>query len=142
MKTFKGISLLAPGLAEKYRFFHLRRSLNGAGYDNPEDWHQPISDTFGQLPKADMRRVTIYKADGQTHSYSHHAQICKFRDQYVIAWSNGLKDEDEPGQEVRYLDGNSGEEQVSVEYTVNEIELSVGQAVPRDQLVVDEEEFW
>jgi hypothetical protein len=47
-----------------------------------------------------------------------------------------------PGQEVRYLDGNSGEEQVSVEYTSNEIELSVGQAVPRDQLVVDEEEFW
>jgi hypothetical protein len=46
-----------------------------------------------------------------------------------------------PGQEVRYLDGNSGEEQVSVEYTTNEIELSVGQAVPRDQLVVDEEEF-
>ncbi len=47
-----------------------------------------------------------------------------------------------PGQEVRYLDGNSGEQQVSIEYTQNEIELSVGRAVPRDQLVVDEEAYW
>jgi len=46
-----------------------------------------------------------------------------------------------PGEQIRYLDGNSGEDQVSVEYTANEIELSVGRAVPRDQLVVDEEEF-
>ncbi|MBN1217964.1 MAG: DUF4178 domain-containing protein [Anaerolineae bacterium] len=47
-----------------------------------------------------------------------------------------------PGEEVSYLDGNSGEEQVSVEYTANEIELSVGRAVPRNQLVIDEEEYW
>ena len=43
---------------------------------------------------------------------------------------------------MRYLDGNSGEVQVSVEYTTNEIELSVGRAVPRNELVVDEEEYY
>jgi hypothetical protein len=47
-----------------------------------------------------------------------------------------------PGQEIRYIDGNAGEEQVSIEYTPNEIELLAGRAVPRDQLVVDEEEYW
>jgi hypothetical protein len=47
-----------------------------------------------------------------------------------------------PGQEIHYIDGNDGEKQVSIEFTPNEIELSVGRAVPRDQLVVDEEEYW
>ncbi|MBN1994586.1 MAG: DUF4178 domain-containing protein [Anaerolineae bacterium] len=47
-----------------------------------------------------------------------------------------------PGQEVRFLDGNSGSEQISVEYTSNEIELSVGRTVPRNELVVDEEDLW
>jgi hypothetical protein len=46
-----------------------------------------------------------------------------------------------PGEEVRYVDGNSGEEQVSVEYTSDEIELSVGRTVARKELVVDEEAF-
>ena len=47
-----------------------------------------------------------------------------------------------PGEEVRYVDGNSGEDQISVEYTSDEIEFLVGRAVARDDLVVDEEEFW
>ena len=47
-----------------------------------------------------------------------------------------------PGEQVHYLDGTSGDELISVEYTADEIELSVGRAVAADALVVDEEEFW
>lgn len=47
-----------------------------------------------------------------------------------------------PGEEVKYLDGTSGDDLVSVEYTADEIELSVGRAMAHDELVVDEEEFW
>jgi hypothetical protein len=47
-----------------------------------------------------------------------------------------------PGEQVRYVDGTSGDVQISVEYTEEEIELSVGHAVTRDELVVDEGEFW
>lgn len=46
-----------------------------------------------------------------------------------------------PGEKVAYLDGSSGDDLVSVEYTEDEIELSVGRPVARDELVLDEEEF-
>jgi hypothetical protein len=46
-----------------------------------------------------------------------------------------------PGETVRYLDGNSGAEQISIEYTKDEIEFLVGWAVGPDDLKVDEEEF-
>ncbi len=46
-----------------------------------------------------------------------------------------------PGDEVRYIDGNSGAEQVSVEFTTNEIELLVGRAIPPAELVVEEEDW-
>ncbi|MCK4850001.1 MAG: exo-alpha-sialidase [Phycisphaerae bacterium] len=108
MKKFKGVSLISEGLAEQYRLFHLRRCLEGAGYDKPEKWHQPISSTFGHLPKADMRRITIYRAREQIHSYSHHSQVCRFHDKYFIAWSNGLRNEDEYGQEIRYRFSDDG----------------------------------
>jgi hypothetical protein len=46
-----------------------------------------------------------------------------------------------PGEEVGYVDGTSGSERVSVEYAEDEIEISVGSSVARDELVVDEEVF-
>jgi len=46
-----------------------------------------------------------------------------------------------PGEEIKYLDGASGEEMVSLEYATDEIELSVGRAVAHDDLVVDKDEF-
>jgi hypothetical protein len=46
-----------------------------------------------------------------------------------------------PGEEVRYVDGTSGDERVSVEYAEDEIEVSVGYPVAHDELVVDEEVF-
>jgi hypothetical protein len=46
-----------------------------------------------------------------------------------------------PGDEVRYLDGNSGEEQISLEYTSDEIEMLVGRAVPHDALDIEEEDW-
>lgn len=46
-----------------------------------------------------------------------------------------------PGEKVQYVDGSSGDKQISVEYMPEEIELSVGQPVPRQSLVIKEEEF-
>lgn len=42
-----------------------------------------------------------------------------------------------PGEKIRYLDGTSAEQLVSLEYAPNEIELSVGNPVSREQLKVD-----
>jgi len=46
-------------------------------------------------------RSRVY-AGREGRSYSHHQIICKFRDRYVVSWSNGLIHEDHPGQHVRY----------------------------------------
>lgn len=46
-----------------------------------------------------------------------------------------------PGDEIRYLDGNSGSEQVSIEYTSSEIELLTGKAVPAAEIIVEEEDW-
>ncbi len=47
-----------------------------------------------------------------------------------------------PGQQIRYIDGLSGEAQVSIEYTDDEVEFMVGQAVPQDALVLDDDDFF
>ncbi len=46
-----------------------------------------------------------------------------------------------PGEEVLYLDGVSGEDQISLEYTTDEIEFLVGRAVAPADLIVDEETY-
>ena len=46
-----------------------------------------------------------------------------------------------PGEGVKYLDGTSGDELVSVEYAEDEIELSIGRTIAHNELVVDEEEY-
>jgi len=46
-----------------------------------------------------------------------------------------------PGEQINYVDGTSGKEQISIEYAEDEIELSVGHPVAHDELSVDEEEF-
>ncbi len=47
-----------------------------------------------------------------------------------------------PGEQIKYLDGSSGDDLISVEYAKNEIELAVGRAVDRLALTVDEEDYW
>lgn len=47
-----------------------------------------------------------------------------------------------PGEEVKYLDGNSGQDQISIEYTTDEIEYLVGRKVPPADLVIDEDDDW
>ena len=46
-----------------------------------------------------------------------------------------------PGETVRYVDGSSGDQAVSLEYTEDEIEFLVGRSIPREALVIQEEDF-
>ncbi len=46
-----------------------------------------------------------------------------------------------PGEPVAYVDGNSDGRLVSIEYTEDEIEVSVGHPVGEDDLTIDEESF-
>ena len=68
-----------------------------------------VKDGFGQLPRLPMSRHTIYKATPETGGYSHHAALGKFGDTYLAIWSNGIKDEDAPGQQVYWSSSSDGE---------------------------------
>ena len=46
-----------------------------------------------------------------------------------------------PGEAVRYVDGASGQDEVSFEYGETEVEVFVGRAVPREAVVVDDETY-
>ena len=67
-------------------------------------------EVFGYLPHAPFERYRIYTGDADTFSYSHQAQIAKFRGQYFAVWSNGVTHEDEPGQQVHYAVSPDGKQ--------------------------------
>lgn len=48
-----------------------------------------------------IQRRMIYQPD-TAWMYAHHASIMHFRNKFIAVWSNGLKDEDKPGQRVLF----------------------------------------
>jgi BNR repeat-like domain len=53
------------------------------------------------LKKLSVERSMIYEP-GSTWMYSHHPYIIFFNHKFIAAWSNGIKDEDKPGQRVAF----------------------------------------
>lgn len=51
------------------------------------------------LQKLKIERSMIYVPD-TTWLYNHHASITHFKNKFIAVWSDGLKDEDKPGQRV------------------------------------------
>ncbi|XHR92282.1 exo-alpha-sialidase [Mucilaginibacter sp. UC70_90] len=57
--------------------------------------------TEAGVPKLTIERSMIYSPDKEW-LYNHHASIIHFKDRFVAIWSNGMIDEDSPGQRVVY----------------------------------------
>jgi len=53
------------------------------------------------IPHLTIERRMIYVPDNNW-LYSHHASITHFKNKFIAIWSNGLIDEDNPGQRVAY----------------------------------------
>jgi len=51
------------------------------------------------VPHLKIERKMIYQPD-TAWMYSHHASITHFKNKFIAVWSNGMKDEDHPGQRV------------------------------------------
>jgi hypothetical protein len=51
------------------------------------------------LPRLHIERAMIY-APTSSWLYNHHASITKFKGRLIACWSDGMKDEDAPGQRV------------------------------------------
>lgn len=50
----------------------------------------------------DTRTRTLYRAEPESGTYSHHGYITSHRDAMFATWSNHARDEDAPGQFVRF----------------------------------------
>ncbi|SDP75037.1 BNR repeat-like domain-containing protein [Mucilaginibacter sp. OK268] len=57
--------------------------------------------TEAGVPRLKIERSMIYSPDKEW-LYNHHPSIIHFKDQFIAIWSNGLIDEDSPGQRVVY----------------------------------------
>ena len=53
------------------------------------------------LPRLNIESTMIYVPD-TNWLYSHHPSITRFKNKFIAIWSNGYKDEDNPGQRVVY----------------------------------------
>ncbi|NHA03634.1 glycosyl hydrolase family 32 [Mucilaginibacter sp. HC2] len=57
--------------------------------------------TEASVPRLKIERSMIYSPDKEW-LYNHHPSIIHFKDRFIAIWSNGLIDEDSPGQRVVY----------------------------------------
>ena len=53
------------------------------------------------LPHLRIERKRIYQPD-TSWTYSHHASITRFKNKFIAVWSNGIIDEDKPGQRILF----------------------------------------
>ncbi len=53
------------------------------------------------LPRLQIERSMVY-VPGENWLYNHHPSIINFKNKFYAMWSNGIKDEDSPGQRVVY----------------------------------------
>jgi len=54
---------------------------------------------FSAIPKLKVERSWVYVPENNWY-YSHHQSIVHYRDRFFAIWSNGIRDEDAPGQRV------------------------------------------
>ncbi|MFH1007529.1 MAG: exo-alpha-sialidase [Candidatus Latescibacterota bacterium] len=107
-QTRRIVPVLEPKFAAQLQQYRARLSAHAAGYPVLTDWHPVIPPGWGEFPKAPTQRATIYRGNADTWAYSHHQSIAKFGEQYVVAWSNGLRHEDYVGQEVHCASSSDG----------------------------------
>ena len=122
-----------------------------AGYWH--EWFLVFEDGTGGWLQEDEGRYTFYQKETLTTAPSfeqvrvgervrisgHQVFVTEKGEAQIVGGEGQLAFAILPGEQVRYIDGHSNGTQVSVEYTADEVELMVGQAIPRDALVLDDD---
>ena len=97
VRTQKIISVLTPELNQQIRRMRMEYALAEMGCLMANDDHGP----WGRpdlVPRVPMQRSRIYTGIGDAGTFNHHSQLTKFKGKYYFTFSNGIVDEDEPGQ--------------------------------------------
>jgi hypothetical protein len=107
IEDHKTISIVGSDLKNRMQAFRHKLGVMKAGYPDlinwngtePKDW-----DYFSSIP---AKISKVYRGN-EKYAYCCHQSICKFKDRYVAAWSNGYRHEDHGGQQVHYSWSNDG----------------------------------
>lgn len=96
-------TMLTPKVASMLREYHWNRNFDLYGclktdYDHGLIGMDPI------IPYAGGQRTEVYTGTIENGSYNHHAQITRFKGRYYYAWSNGVKNEEDAGQQAFIAD--------------------------------------
>ncbi|MFP6648093.1 MAG: hypothetical protein VB817_01450, partial [Pirellulaceae bacterium] len=83
-------------------------------------------------------QTLLYKATEKTHKFCHHANLVVFQQRLFMIWSNGLVDEDSPGQRILMswsADGETWKSPLWLTGEKNEICVAAGFHVYDETLV-------
>ena len=70
---------------------------------DPDAWKSPADCAL--IPS---KTAAVYRAVEGDRLYSHHPYITQYKDEFWAIWSAGFKDEDRPGQIIRYSRSSDG----------------------------------
>ncbi len=95
---------LAPGLAAALREYHWRRSFIRSECLLRDTDHGPKGEDPPILPDLPSARSQVYLGGLGRGSYNHHVQIARHKGRFYVAWSNGVRNEEDAGQRVLIAD--------------------------------------
>jgi len=107
IREIQTISVLTPELATKVARMRMRYALHEAGCVITERDQGPRADP-AFFPRLPIERCRIYTAVGDAGSFSHNAQLAKFKNRFYLLWSTGRRDEAFPGQCVMMSSSDDG----------------------------------
>jgi hypothetical protein len=82
------------------RHFIALAMLNASLYSLAQSYiPRSTFDSTADYPRLQIERSMVYAPESE-YMYSHHPYLTYYRGKYIAIWSNGLKDEDDPGQRV------------------------------------------
>jgi len=87
------IDVLTPELKDIISQDKALRSFDLFGCTRSDDFTG-----MGEIESAPMTRHSVFESSEEKGTYNHHMCLTKWKDRYWLAWDNGLKHEECPGQ--------------------------------------------
>lgn len=100
--------MLGNDAADKLREYFWRRNFMLFECLMKDDDHGPKGVNPPLIPYVKSRRSVVYIGSRINGSYNHHNQIAKFKGEYYYSWSNGLRNEEDAGQQVLMANSPDG----------------------------------
>lgn len=107
IESVRVASMLSPEVKATLRKLHVRQAMTDA-YCLMNYQDQGYRAEPQLIPRATFQRSSVLRGSREHGNYQHHTQIARFHGRYFIAWSNGLMDEEAPGQQILVANSEDG----------------------------------